>query len=1022
MKKSLLTLLFVAIALLSANAVNVKNLPVMRIQPNGDTLRCFATGDEYYHRLHDANGYTIVQHPTTGYYVYALQQGDSLVASNLIVGRSNPSTANISVGLRVSSKAYAQRLKAWEVPEQYRKPQTKTDNTNRGTLNNIVVFIRFSDDSNISTTYTDINTMFNDSASNAVSMYNYFKHASYQQLYIPTTYYPAPSGDSILSYQDIYPRSYYCPYNATTNPSGYTDDSDRRTREFSLLERAVNYINLNSPVPTSLNIDMDNDSYVDNVCFIVKGTYTAWNNLLWPHKWSLYDRSVYINGKRVYTYNLQLEGSGSHYFSTSTFCHEMFHTLGAPDLYHYNYATDIHPAGSWDLMEYNQTPPQHPSAYMKYRYGNWIDNIPTITIPGTYTLQSLANPSNSNNCYKIPSQDPNQYYVLEYRNNDDLFETALPGKGLLIWRIDTRYSGNANFNDSTIFDEVWLYRPNGNNSSSNGNYASAYFSGSTSRTSFSATTNPSAWLTGNVVDSAILISNIGIPNSTISFTYSDLRGCVSPYNLAATNLTGSTADLQWTGNANTYVVRYHAEGSSLILQDTANGNNHTLHGLSLNTRYHWSVTAHCSDTDTSAPSSWHSFKTTSCLQPIADTLSQEDISYYQLPINNYYNYTYTQQIYTAAEIGTELNISKIMLNYSGSNPSNRKDSCIIYMGHTSQTSFPNTQSSSFVAHTTLQPVYHGHLNCDEGWNTFVLDSIFAYNGTDNLVVAVYDYSHSYNGPQYTFYATNTPNRYSSLTYFSDSQKPIPSSLNAFTGSKQRYEAHCDICFIGCQPTIDYSVVLTTSPLDGGSVEGAGSYPEGSTVTLSAIPSAHYHFLRWNDDNTNNPRVITLTSDTAFTAFFAIDTFSITVSSQWIDTLTHTADQTAVQGEGSYPYGTEVRLLAISYCDSCHFVRWDDHSEDNPRTLILTADTQLVAYFIQYPTIGVEEASIADAVIQVSHQHIALTTTQPTEATLYDLVGRPLQQSAKNTVHHFYATSAGVYLLRFANRTIKVVVY
>ena len=63
---------------------------------------------------------------------------------------------------------------------------------------------------------------------------------------------------------------------------------------------------------------MDNDGYVDNICFIVKGTYTGWNDLLWPHKWSLYDRNVYINGKRVYTFNLQLEGSGSHYFSTST--------------------------------------------------------------------------------------------------------------------------------------------------------------------------------------------------------------------------------------------------------------------------------------------------------------------------------------------------------------------------------------------------------------------------------------------------------------------------------------------------------------------------------------------------------------------------------------------------------------------------------------------------------------------------------------------------------------------------------
>ena len=68
MKRLLLLVLFACSAIF-AQAAYLENVPVTLVQPNGDTLRCFATGDEFYHRLHDAQGFTIVQDHTTGYYV-----------------------------------------------------------------------------------------------------------------------------------------------------------------------------------------------------------------------------------------------------------------------------------------------------------------------------------------------------------------------------------------------------------------------------------------------------------------------------------------------------------------------------------------------------------------------------------------------------------------------------------------------------------------------------------------------------------------------------------------------------------------------------------------------------------------------------------------------------------------------------------------------------------------------------------------------------------------------------------------
>ena len=43
----------------------------------------------------------------------------------------------------------------------------------------------------------------------------------------------------------------------------------------------------------------------------------------------------------------------------------------------------------------------------------------------------------------------------------------------------------------------------------------------------------------------------------------------------------------------------------------------------------------------------------------------------------------------------------------------------------------------------------------------------------------------------------------------------------------------------------------------------------STATLTATANEGYVFLSWNDGNTENPRVVSLTSDTSFTAIFAL---------------------------------------------------------------------------------------------------------------------------------------------------------
>ena len=500
MRKFFITLLGMLAFLPMTFAAYFANVPQVRVQPNGDTLRCFATGDEYFHRLHDADGYTIVLNPETGYYVYAEKAGDRLVPTSLVPGRANPAEAGLVPNLSISAEQWqhrrAQREMSTPEPPQLRSG-SRDGQENHGHINNLVVFIRFSNDQPFTNQFNSVNRMFNDSTAGYNSMYNYFKAASYNQLAITSTFYPPQSGSTILSYQDSYPRGYFEPYSVS-NPNGYDpdDDNDRTTREHQLLARAVNYIA--DMVPADLDIDYDNDNRVDNVVFVVRGDVGDWNDLLWPHRWSLYSEAAYIHGLRVWDFNLQL-ADATYYFSPAVLCHEMNHSLGAPDLYHYYEGTDMTSVYTWDLMHMNTNPPQHMGAYMKYKYGHWIDDIPEITECGTYTLHSLGS-SATNNCYKIASPNPDEFFVLEYRNTSDYFEGTLPGSGLLVYRINSNFNGNAMWDGVNVFDEVYIYRPFGT-PTNDGDVFSAAFSENSGRTEMNANTNPQPFLTdGTVVE------------------------------------------------------------------------------------------------------------------------------------------------------------------------------------------------------------------------------------------------------------------------------------------------------------------------------------------------------------------------------------------------------------------------------------------------------------------------------------------------------------------------------------------
>lgn len=516
--KSLKTLLLVFILILFSlglKAAYINNFPVSVTQPDGKVLNCFLTGDEFYNWMHDAGNFTIVRNPQTGYYCYAVELNDELVASSYIVGKVVPSSVGFQPGVNISSKKMLKIRKEMFDSNLAAIKGKGGSVKSTGIINNLVIFIRFAGENEFSENISVYNDMFNNNAPGGNSLKKYFEEASYSQLNVNSTFYPVP-GSTVISYQDYETRDYYEPYDAITNPDGYIDFDDRAEREQTLLANAVNAVS--SQIPVGLDLDNNGDGYVDNICFIVSGNPTAWSSLLWPHKWALYLQTVIINGLQVWEYNLQIN---NHLLSNGVgvLAHEMFHTLGAPDLYHYNH-DGYTPVASWDLMEQNRNPPQSMGAYMKYRYGNWISSIPVISAPGSYTLSPITYPAN--NCYRINSPNSSdEFFIVEYRKQEGVFESSLPGTGLIVYRINGAFdgTGNAQYDGMTVLDEVYIYRPYGT-IITNGEPDNANFSTNVGRKKINNTSNPASFLSDGT-NGGLDISNVSVAGNTISF---DLNG------------------------------------------------------------------------------------------------------------------------------------------------------------------------------------------------------------------------------------------------------------------------------------------------------------------------------------------------------------------------------------------------------------------------------------------------------------------------------------------------------------------
>ena len=151
-------------------------------------------------------------------------------------------------------------------------------------------------------------------------------------------------------------------------------------------------------------------------------------------------------------------------------------------------------------------------------------------------------------------------------------------------------------------------------------------------------------------------------------------------------------------------------------------------------------------------------------------------------------------------------------------------------------------------------------------------------------------------------------------------------------------------FTSCKK--QYTITVQSNNVEWGYVVGGGQYESQASVTLQAIPNEGYQFERWDDGSKENPRLITVTGNQTFMAYFKeadddpvgpdVETYTITV-------VANDATWGTVVGGGTYPNGATTTLAAMPN-NGYLFEKWQDGVTENPRNITVTANATYVAYF------------------------------------------------------------------------------
>lgn len=498
-------------------------------QPDGTTLSIRLVGDEYLHFNTTDDGYTIIKN-ADGYYVYAELQGDDLIPTarraHDVALRTDDERAWLEItGKHIAPKMSLQMHDRQRKAVQLRRRVRGAARVGRPLFNYndfrvLVILVEYNDRKFLRADYPAI----------VKDMWNKVGYTGYD-------------GNDIEQFTGSVRDYFYDNSNGKLN--AHFDVIGPITIDYSQYEAngpsnvpyiAEEVVNVVDPMVDFSKYDGNGDGQVDAVYFIFAGLPSNIpgndERLLWPNAWYFFNKDLDGEDKWIrkdgmdlvnYACSTELRGSESdNYLSgIGTICHEMSHVLGLPDLYDKS-GTGIDP-GSWSIMASGGSwkSDRTPVGYGLYeRYSLGFSSLDKLDKEGTYSLRSIGN---CNKGYRIDTEVPDEFFLLENRQQTDKWDAVLPGHGLLVFRVDST-DADVWQNNWVTLDPTHHYYDMVKAHGSRGAGASDAFPGPFGITSLTNTTEPANLLSWSGKPTRMVLEDIAEDsNGTVSFRVVDTQ-------------------------------------------------------------------------------------------------------------------------------------------------------------------------------------------------------------------------------------------------------------------------------------------------------------------------------------------------------------------------------------------------------------------------------------------------------------------------------------------------------------------
>jgi M6 family metalloprotease-like protein len=440
-RRGIAWLVVLALGLSAAPALGAPADPQARFelrQPDGRTLTVRPVGDEHNRGTETLAGYALVKDRRSGYWEYA-ERGSrgGLAASGLRPGEDSAS------GL---PRHLRETVKAAHEPELVATPAVGPQRT-------LVILVQFANQAQ-STTPASWNARFFGAAE---SVRDYYREVSYTKLdFLPAAESSGTANDGVVGWLTL-------PTNHPNVTSSNDDAGSARAKTAvrDAIAAANPFVNY-AAFDTNGNGQLTPEELHITVIMAGRETASCGTGSVWAHKSGLSTATPTVDGVRAgitYTTFGEMQctnGQPTHQATLGVIVHELGHDIGWPDLYDTDGSTqqtDNGGVGSWSVMAagtWTNTAgrrrgedPTHPDAFLK-AYQGWL--TPTQVV-GTGIVSSLAqtettgaavqlldNPGGVNWVFGGAS-GTGEYFLVENRQRVG-YDRAIPGCGILVWRID----------------------------------------------------------------------------------------------------------------------------------------------------------------------------------------------------------------------------------------------------------------------------------------------------------------------------------------------------------------------------------------------------------------------------------------------------------------------------------------------------------------------------------------------------------------------------------------------------------